>query len=107
MNKKLLALTLVLAFAPAARSASVGFGPGQSLDAGDALKEAGRPDAASAAVFLKKLGDSTFTGSEGRLERGGIASAVVESRVIVQQKTVDGLPGATVRLYRRAALASN
>lgn len=63
--------------------------------------------AAETAPFVRALGDAVYAGASGTLSRSGQAYALVETRVSVQQKTLDGRPSATLRLYRRAALTTN
>ena len=58
-------------------------------------------------AFVHGLGDGTYQGSSGALLRDGEKFTIVETRVVVQQKTLNGHPGAVLRLYRRAAKDSN
>lgn len=62
---------------------------------------------AELAAFLDNLGDGVYEGSSGELSRDGAAYDLIETRVIVQRKTLHGHPGATLRLLRRAALKAN
>lgn len=58
-------------------------------------------------AFLANLGAAVYQGTSGSFSRDGQAYALIETRVIVQRKVIHGHPGATLRLLRRAALASN
>jgi hypothetical protein len=105
MQNKMIA-ALVLA-AVNASAAGIGFEPGQTLSSREVLDQAAKGAAAVIPEFLAKLGDGTYAGASGSLTLDAEQYAIVESRVIARQKTQDGLPGVTLRLYRRAAKGSN